>query len=102
MGLIADTIFLLINQWGNQIRAPASRNHLIKTVRKIDPEFRFHHMRYTAAWRAYEQTQDIYAAQRLLRHSSPVETVRYLKVQKEQMLLHQREQMEVIYGNVSI
>lgn len=59
-------------------------------------------MGYTAAWRAYEQTKDIYAAQRLLRHSSPVETVRYLRVQKEQMLSHQKEQMSVIYGNVSI
>ena len=59
-------------------------------------------MRYTAAWRASEQTQDIYAAQRLLRHSSPVETVQYLKVQKEQMLSHQREQMSVIYGKVSL
>lgn len=36
------------------------------------------------------------------RHSSPVETVRYLRVQKEQMLSHQMEQMEVIYGNVQL
>lgn len=102
MGLISDNSFLLINQQGNQVRIQTLRNHLLKTLRKIDPDFRFHHMRYTSACRAYEQTQDIYAAQRMLRHSSPTETVKYLKVQKEQMLSHQREQMSVIYGNVSL
>jgi len=99
-GLLSNVDFLLINQRGNQITSNALTIHLSNKLKLIDSEFRYHHMRYTAAWRAYGQTQDIYAAQRLLRHSSPVQTVKYLRVQKEHVLKYQREQMEKIYENV--
>ena len=93
--------FLLINRFGDQITRATIEYHLQK-LRKIDPMFKYYHMRYTAAWRAYKLTKNLYAAQQLLRHTNPSQTVEYLGIQKEEMLSVQRQDMEKIFAEVSI
>lgn len=93
--------FLLVNSWGS----PINKNMLDAQLRKlkdIDPDFRIYHARYTAGWRAYSKTKNLYAAQQLLRHQNPSETINYLGIQREEALKSQREELEKIFGGVSV
>ena len=94
-----DASFLLVNRFGEQISRAALKYHLPK-LRLIDPEFRYYHCRYTAAWRAYKNSQDIYLTQQLLRHTSPEKTVIYLGIQKDEALATQRKHLEKIFAGV--
>ncbi len=93
--------FLLVGSRGTQISRAILEYHK-KKLDAIDPDFLFYHMRYTAAWRDYKQTKNIYAVQQLLRHSRPVETVTYLGIQLEEMLATQRQDMETIFQGVQL
>lgn len=87
---------LFVNAWGEPITENSLANHR-KSLRKIDPEFTFYHMRYTAGWRAYQKTGDIYFAAQLLRHKNINQTRDYLQIQKHETLKNMREKMELIY-----
>jgi len=87
---------LFVNKYGNPITENNLRN-VATEIRKIDPSFTFYHMRYTAGWRAYSKTGDIYFAAQLLRHKNVQQTRSYLQIQKKERLKKMREKMEEIY-----
>lgn len=97
----STTDYLIVNTTGKYIKRDILNHHL-SSLKKIDSEFRLYNMRYTAAWRAYKQTQNIYAAQQLLRHTNPSETVNYLGIQREEVLFTQRQDMQLIFSEVLI
>lgn len=92
---------LLINRFGSSISRAVLDYHLPK-LRTIDPDFRYYNCRYTAAWRAYKNTSDIYLVQQLLRHTSPTKTVIYLGIQKEEALATQRKQLDKVFSEVQL
>ncbi|MHA1810299.1 MAG: tyrosine-type recombinase/integrase, partial [Candidatus Heimdallarchaeaceae archaeon] len=96
-----DQPFLIVSSRGKQISRANLDSHK-KKILAIDSDFRFYNMRYTAAWRAYKQTKNIYAVQQLLRHTSPNQTVTYLGIQLEEILATQRQDMEKIFTGVSL
>lgn len=87
---------LFVNAIGKTITENNLANHR-KNLKEIDPEFRLYHMRYTAGWRAYKKTNDIYFAAQLLRHKNINQTREYLQIQKEETLKNMKEKMELIY-----
>ncbi len=92
---------LLVNRFGTTISRPVLDYHCQK-LRKVDPNFRYYYCRYTAAWRAYKQTKDIYLVQQLLRHTSPSKTVIYLGIQKDEVLSIQRKQLDKVFSEVQL
>lgn len=95
-----DLSFLLVTGFGKQITRSILDYH-VKKLKVIDPDFRYYHCRYTAAWRAYKNSQDIYLTQQLLRHTSPTKTVLYLGIQRDEVLANQRKQLDKIFAGVS-
>ncbi|MHA1828954.1 MAG: site-specific integrase [Candidatus Heimdallarchaeaceae archaeon] len=96
----SDNDYLLVNTRGNRLNKSNIDHQLVVSCRKIDPDFILYNCRYTAAWRAYEKTRNIYAAQQLLRHESPKQTMIYLNIQHEKILEAQRKDMVKIYEDV--
>lgn len=87
---------LFVNSWGDSLTENNLKNHR-SALKQIDPEFTFYHMRYTAGWRAYIKTGDIYFVAQLLRHKNINQTRDYLQIQKFEVLKTMREKMELIY-----
>ncbi|MHA1346782.1 MAG: tyrosine-type recombinase/integrase, partial [Candidatus Heimdallarchaeaceae archaeon] len=98
---VTDQLFLIVSSRGKQISRANLDSHRQKLL-AIDSDFRFYNTRYTAAWRAYKQTKNIYIVQQLLRHTRPAETVTYLGIQLEELLATQRQDMEKIFTGVSL
>jgi len=91
-----DSARLFVNKWGTPITENSLSNNL-KSIRKIDPEFTYYHMRYTTGWRAYSKTGDIYFTAQLLRHKNINQTRDYLQIQKQEILRNLKEKMELVY-----
>ncbi|UJG43611.1 MAG: site-specific integrase [Candidatus Heimdallarchaeum endolithica] len=87
---------LFVNSWGDAITEGNLSNHRA-ALRAIDGKFTYYDMRYTAGWRCYERSGDIYLAARLLRHSDINQTKKYLQIEKEKALEQMRKKFEEVY-----
>lgn len=87
---------LFVNTRGDPITETSLANHR-KKLQSIDGKFRYYDMRYTAGWRAYRHSGDIYLAARLLRHSDINQTKSYLQIQEEESLLQMKEKLDEVY-----
>ena len=92
----SDSTRLFVNSRGEPITEDNLSNHR-KALQEIDGKFRFYDMRYTAGWRVYKRTGDIYLTARLLRHVDINQTRVYLQIQEEEAFNQMRSSLEEVY-----